>query len=397
MKHTSKVFTRLLCVVLFSLFGSSATAQPASRMYWADAGAGKFQRANLDGTSVEDLITGLGNPQGIALDLAGGKMYLTGGGTGKIQRANLDGTGVEHLVTVVVPIRIALDLAGGKMYWTDHGTGKIQRANLDGTGVDDLVTGVSDSHGLALDLAGGKMYWTERPGLARVRRANLDGTGVEALVTTGLSDPRGLALDLAGGKMYWADLGTGKIQRANLDGTSVEDLITGLGNPEGLALDLAGGKMYWTDFGADKIRRANLDGSGVEDLVTTGLVIPTGIALELEEVLRVAIDIKPGSDPNAVNPAARGLIPVAVLTTESFDALTVSPSSVQFGPNGASMVHRSGHLEDVDSDGDLDLVLHFRTQETGIQCGDTSASLTGETFDGQAIQGSDSLVTVGCN
>ena len=53
-------------------------------------------------------------------------------------------------------------------------------------------------------------------------------------------------------------------------------------------------------------------------------------------------------------------------------------------------------IEDVDSDGDLDLVLHFRTQDTDIQCGDTFASLTGETTSGIAIEGSDSISTVGC-
>jgi len=116
----------------------------------------------------------------------------------------------------------------------------------------------------------------------------------------------------------------------------------------------------------------------------------------LNPVPEVDIDIKPGSDPNSINPANEGLIPVVILTTETFDALTVSPSTVQFGPGGASMAHRSGHLEDVDRDGDLDLVLHFRTQESGILCGDTEASLTGETFDAQPIQGSDSIVTVGC-
>lgn len=47
-------------------------------------------------------------------------------------------------------------------------------------------------------------------------------------------------------------------------------------------------------------------------------------------------------------------------------------------------------------DGDLDLLLHFRTQETGVQCGDMSLSLTGETLSGQLIEGSDSVRTVGC-
>ena len=42
------------------------------------------------------------------------------------------------------------------------------------------------------------------------------------------------------------------------------------------------------------------------------------------------------------------------------------------------------------------MVVHFKTQETGIACGDTSATLTGETFDGTAIEGSESVDTVGC-
>lgn len=108
----------------------------------------------------------------------------------------------------------------------------------------------------------------------------------------------------------------------------------------------------------------------------------------------VSIDIKPGSDPNSINPRSKGVIPVAILTTETFDASTVDPTTVQFGPNGAAPVHAA--LEDVDGDTDLDLILHFRTQETGIACGDTEAVLTGETTGGQAIQGSDSVNTVGC-
>jgi len=113
-------------------------------------------------------------------------------------------------------------------------------------------------------------------------------------------------------------------------------------------------------------------------------------------ILIVNVDIKPGSDPNSINLKSKGVVPVAILTVEDFDATTVNPLSVEFGPDGAMEAHGRGHIEDVDGDSDLDLVLHFKTQETGIMCGDSSASLTGETFGGQAIEGSDSIKTVKC-
>ena len=95
------------------------------------------------------------------------------------------------------------------------------------------------------------------------------------------------------------------------------------------------------------------------------------------------VDVKPGSDENPINLKSKGVIPVAIYTTEGFDATTVDPSTVKFGPSEASPVHYA--FEDVDEDGDVDMILHFRTQSTGISVDDTEVTLTGETDSGVAF------------
>lgn len=116
--------------------------------------------------------------------------------------------------------------------------------------------------------------------------------------------------------------------------------------------------------------------------------------------LPVVVDIKPGSARNSINPKSKGKVPVALVsgTYEGvlFDAVTVDLNSVKFGPDGALKAHTKGHLKDADGDGDLDLVLHFKTQEIGIACGDTEIFLSGETHEGIYFMGMDNIQTPGC-
>ena len=72
------------------------------------------------------------------------------------------------------------------------------------------------------------------------------------------------------------------------------------------------------------------------------------------------------------------------------------PTTVLFGVTRSEAAPVHSALEDVDGDGNTDMILHFRTQAIGVVCGDTSASLTGRTLSGQAIEGLDSIRTVGC-
>lgn len=112
--------------------------------------------------------------------------------------------------------------------------------------------------------------------------------------------------------------------------------------------------------------------------------------------LQISIDIKPGSSRNPVNLTAKGNMPVAILTSDTFDATQVNWETVRFGPSGATERHQRLHVKDADYDGDMDVVLHFKTRDTGILCGDTEATLTGETFSGEVFTGSDVIKIVKC-
>ena len=108
----------------------------------------------------------------------------------------------------------------------------------------------------------------------------------------------------------------------------------------------------------------------------------------------ILIDFKPGNRRNVVNPRSKGRFWVAVLSDSEFDALQADPTTVAFGQGEASP---DGYrVKDVNRDRLPDLMLRFRTPEVGLQCGDTEVELTGETYAGDSVIGTDKVKTVGC-
>jgi len=112
----------------------------------------------------------------------------------------------------------------------------------------------------------------------------------------------------------------------------------------------------------------------------------------------VAVDIKPGSCPNPLNPKSGGVLPVAVLGTEDFDVTTIDPCSIRLSgneadPELAGTPIRSDYEDvatpfegdlcdcnDLDGDGYMDLTLKFDKKYLVEALGLRSSSLAGETI-----------------
>ena len=285
--------TALAVLLLLASFGTmlaaesrSAEGAPGDKLYWSDGGAGKIQRSDLDGSSVEDILTGLPGPGDIAIDPYAGKIYFTSG-LG-IQRANLDGTGLEVAVSGVPAFRIALDPIRSKVYWTELGE-RIRRANYDGTDVEDLVTTGFDfagPFGIAVDAPKGILYWSDT---VVIKQANLDGTGAALARNTGFVGP----IDLAGQALVWIEYLPFTGTTILCDIASIEPAGASADVPAAMATGAEG--VYWADnaasciglpsepkptVGEPRIRRTS--GGTTVDLVT-GLSHASGVAIALAD------------------------------------------------------------------------------------------------------------------
>ena len=138
--------------------------------------------------------------------------------------------------------------------------------------------------------------------------------------------------------------------------------------------------------------------------MTTGAFQPTfgggfrdAFVAKIQFAIVVTIDIKPGSFPNSINLGSSGSVPVAILSTATFDATTVDPVTVTLASAPVKLKGKGtpmASFQDVNGDSRLDLVVHVDTQAFVLNASDTEAVLEGQISGGMAIRGSDSIRVV---
>lgn len=169
-----------------------------------------------------------------------------------------------------------------------------------------------------------------------------------------------------------------------------------------------GSTLVTTDGSGAALFDAPVSSIAEGEFVTATATDSTGntseFSLAIEALVRtVQIDVT----DRPTNVASDGVIQVAVLSTLGFDASQIAVGSVVFA--GAQAVQSA--LRDVDGDGTLDLVLHFRVQDTTLAAiyqelleddvdadgvldsnhQTASVSLTGELVDQTLIDGFDQM------
>lgn len=289
-----------------TIFGAAAALAAPTRVFFTEYQYNnpKIKGMELDGSNSSELFALPPSewlPVGCDYDEAGAKVYWTHGSTpGTIRRANLDGSEMQLLVSgLKLPRGIAVDPVHGKIYWVQappagNALGLLKRANLDGTSIETVYS--DDPYDPTLSYVGkptvdpvnGYVYFCAR---GEIRRARLDLTGSVETVVRGVTTVAAIALDTKAGHIYFADANTNSdyIGRARFDDsefTMIYDNTPGFFGTSGLfdmKLDLEGGRVYWTDELAHTVRRAGLDGLDMETLYTSpaGLT-PTGMTLDTD-------------------------------------------------------------------------------------------------------------------
>jgi alpha-tubulin suppressor-like RCC1 family protein len=386
--------------------------------YWGQLGDGTTDDSNLP-VLVEGLAnivavsTGAGNnPHSLALD-NNAKVWVWGAndqgqcGTGTTSPFCLatEVTGLPPIVAIAAGcIHSVVVTADGDVWsWGDNQNGQLGDGTTTDSTVPIQVPGMSDVvavaggefHTLALKSDGSVWAW------GRNHHGQLgDGTflrslhpvqvsGLADIVAVSAGEQMSMALKSDGTVWVWGvggELGNGGMEDSPIpvaaQGITGATQIAALYH-HCLALKSDGTVWAWG---------LNFYGS-LGDGTYNDSPVPVQVNF-CQPVVTVEIDIKPGSDPNSINLGSAGVVPAAILSSATFDAVaTVDPDTLALAGASVKMVGKSNkllcHGEDVNGDNLADLVCQFETAQFLIEPGESIAVLEGNTYDDVLIRGED--------
>lgn len=261
-----------------------------------------------------------------------------------------------------------------------------------------------DANGVPLDL---RTMYANASAPVNAYLTGVDYSGFEPLAVTPSADIIGAALGNSSAVLGWV---RDVLSAAECDWTPANCNGSGLLTGQSVTVNAPLGQFpdwqvtfYDTNTGSP-LQPAYITQSVNGEIPVDLPNFPGSIAFKIYPTppMNVGIDIGPSDRRNRINLNGPFPLIVAILTTSiqdgepvEFNAGDVDVSQVWFGPGGAVPIANT-FMFDLGNDGDQDLLLAFRKIDTGLACGDTSATLSAYTFEGQPIIGTDRVRIVGC-
>lgn len=252
--------------------------QTNNKIIWTDFNNSRIRRSNLDGTNIEDIVTGVSTPHGMQIDQTSGYIYWSG--DQQIYRANLNGTGQTTILTDddtgLLPF---FTIVGNKVYWSNFINSRIKRANLDGTNIETVASGstTADVEGVTFSSNVGKLIFVGAPNLgATLRKVDPSGGTVFNINTTfrgydviaDYSKRPGLETISKYTRFFTSYIeSSGVVSQpaiyVMLSSNSVVKVAQSpdVTKPYGIVYSTARRKMYWIDGDSNAIRRADPEGN----------------------------------------------------------------------------------------------------------------------------------------
>ncbi|XP_023647493.1 low-density lipoprotein receptor isoform X1 [Paramormyrops kingsleyae] len=218
---------------------------PASRIYWSDLFQKKIYRTDMESAANPSshhavIDTGIGAPEGLAIDWVHGNIYWTDSVYGTISVATSDGARRKTLIMhgLVKPRAIVVDPERNYMYWTDWGTpAKIEKGGLNGAGRTALVTdSIEWPNGITLDLLNQRLYWVDSK-MHTLSSVDINGGTRHTLIIDEHKLLHPISLAVFEEKVFWTDVGSNSIFSANrLTGHDITAVAQNLVSPEDIVL-----------------------------------------------------------------------------------------------------------------------------------------------------------------
>ena len=111
--------------------------------------------------------------------------------------------------------------------------------------------------------------------------------------------------------------------------------------------------------------------------------------------LQVQVGVYPGASLRTLPQEAARALPVVIFSSATFNAANVNPATLTLAAPKSALAGANGksacHMEDVNQDGQADIVCTMQTNSTQAKPGLSQVTLEGLTFDGASFRGQFSL------